>query len=173
MAKKATIEDFKSWIGNIGKFSRSPKNIEIVDDEGEGDGKGNWEQRFRVRIYTNTKRYGIIAVERSKDKGYLGCTASSRMPRAGETWTRGNDLADGPLTKKTWHAILGDIVSYEMVDLNMSKPKLIGEPDLPTTGYNEDGDCSQPSLGVDGLPEGDVPADDEPTGTVSSLDLPG
>lgn len=157
---KATIEDFKSWLGNIGKFSRTPRNIEVVTDEGEGYGNGVWSERYAVYIYTDNNRYTITARD-SNDSNYLGCTASNRKPRAGETWTRGNDLADGKLTKKTWHAILGDIVSYEMVDIHPSKPSYI--PDLPTA---DDGDCTGPSLGEDGLPEvPDIPADDEPVGT--------
>lgn len=153
MAKKATIEDFKLWLGNIGKFSRTPRNIEVVTDEGEGYGNGVWSERYTVRIYTDNNCYAITARD-SNDSNYLGCTASNRKPRAGETWTRGNDLADGKLTKKTWHAILGDIVSYEMVDLNISSSR--GVPDLPA---NDDGDCTGPSLGED-----DIPAVDEPTG---------
>lgn len=51
------------------------------------------------------------------DEGYLGCTSQCRKPRAGEQQHRGSDLHDGPLTPETWHRILADIVSYEMVVL--------------------------------------------------------
>lgn len=55
---------------------------------------------------------------RPPDAGYLGCIASSRKPRAGETWTRGSDLHDGDLNKETWYGILADIVSYESVKIH-------------------------------------------------------
>jgi hypothetical protein len=51
------------------------------------------------------------------DDGYLGCTSQCRKPRAGEQHHRGSDLRDGPLAAETWHGILADIVSYEMVML--------------------------------------------------------
>lgn len=59
--------------------------------------------------------------------GGLGCTASSRKPRAGEDWHRGSDLADGPLSEDTWRRILADIVSYEMVKVHVPKEPR-GEP---------------------------------------------
>jgi len=147
MAKKATIKDFKSWLENLGRFI-SHKNIEVVINEGDCDGKGNYDLKYKVRIYTDNNSYGIIAHE-TEDKDYLGCIASSRKPRAGETWTRGRDLADGPLTKETWHRILGDIVSYELVNVHKSTPKSM--PDLSVNSEDDVG----PSLGEP----------DEPTGT--------
>ncbi|GEM_PF-6920464 len=43
----------------------------------------------------------------SADENYLGCIASTHDKK-------GNDLADGPMTKLTWNAILADIVGYEV-----------------------------------------------------------
>lgn len=62
------------------------------------------------------------------DNGYMGCTSSSRTPRAGENWRRGSDLADGPLALETWNRILGDIVSHELVQLARKEPMVV-EPD--------------------------------------------
>lgn len=149
MAKKATIENFKSWLENLGKFP-SHKNIEVVINEGDCDEEGNYELKYKVRIYTDNNKYGIIARETNGNKGYLGCVASSRKPRAGETWTRGSDLADGPLTKETWYRILGDIVSYELVKVHKSTPEYIQD----SSSNSEDN--VGPSLGED---------DDDPTGT--------
>ena len=152
MAKKSvTIEEFKSWIGNIGKFSRSPRNIVVITDGGNGYGNDVWEHCYTVCFYTDNNCYHITACD-SNDSSYLGCSSSRRKPRAGEDRTRGSDLADGPLTKKTWHKILGDIVSYEMVDLSMSSSK--GVPDLPTV---EENCCDDPSLGEDDITEADEP----------------
>lgn len=118
---KATIKNFKTWVENIGRFM-SPKNIERVDDEGQCDDDGNYEFKYGVRIYTDNNVYKIVARETSGNQGYLGCVASSRKPRAGEKWTRGRDLADGSLTKETWYRILGDVVSYELVEVHRSTP---------------------------------------------------
>lgn len=78
----------------------------------------------RATIYTNTNRYTISyrvpSAPLDRD-GYLGCVAVSRTPRAGEDWCRGNDLHDGPFTAETWHRILADIVSYEMVKVHRPK----------------------------------------------------
>jgi len=46
---------------------------------------------------------------------YLGCAAGTRKPRAGEDWTRGNDLSDGAFTYKTWRKIKNDIIAHELV----------------------------------------------------------
>ena len=40
------------------------------------------------------------------------------LPRAGEDWTRGNDLPDGKLTKETWSSILRGIICYELEDVS-------------------------------------------------------
>ena len=53
--------------------------------------------------------------------GYLGCQGQIRKPRAGEDWTRGNDLPDGPYTKETWDKIIYAIIAYELV--KVVKPK--------------------------------------------------
>jgi hypothetical protein len=80
-------------------------------------------RRAHVEIWTDRTHYLITAHEAyaTEDVGmrsYLGCVASARKPRAGEDWTRGNDLADGELNPETWHRILADIVSYEIVKVH-------------------------------------------------------
>ena len=71
---------------------------------------------IRVKLYTKTNMYSIVA--RPNDKGgYLGCIGDCRTPRAGESWTRGSDLADGDFSKDTWIRILGDIIGYELVKI--------------------------------------------------------
>jgi len=73
-----------------------------------------------VCFYTEEHQYIIKAIERfdGDKKSYLGCQVSSRKPRAGEDWTRGNDLPDGPFERKTWDSILNAIVCYEVVKLS-------------------------------------------------------
>ena len=77
------------------------------------------DEGYNVRLYTDRHAYHIIAypLGRPNEKSYLGCTAKTRKPRAGESHCRGNDLADGLFTDETWHQILADIVSYELVPL--------------------------------------------------------
>lgn len=81
----------------------------MPDSEASGDS-------IRVRIFTENERYTIVATQ-----GYLGCTVSNRKPRAGEDWTRGSDLPDGELSRKTWERIKDRIVAYELV--RVAKPR--------------------------------------------------
>ena len=87
------------------------------------EGTGN----IRFKVYTNDHCYSITALVEQRTVGqyhtYLGCIASSRKPRAGEDWTRGNDLADGELSLETWNKILADIVSYELVGVHRQNAK--------------------------------------------------
>ena len=77
---------------------------------------------YEVIFYTTENEYHISARRpKNNDKGYLGCTCSSRTPLPGETWTRGSDLHDGLLTLETWVGILTDIVSNELVKLESQK----------------------------------------------------
>ena len=68
--------------------------------------------------------------------GYLGCIVSERKPRAGESWTRGNDLADGDFCEETWLAILRDIVKYEMVKIasKIVRKNIELSEDMPRVG---------------------------------------
>lgn len=110
----ATIKDLMSWIErDITRFSNSNNYIEIVPPSEHFD--------LKIRIYTDIHQYSIVAREQltsDSPRSYLGCMATCRKPRAGETWTRGNDLTDGELSFETWHSILGDIISYEMVKVH-------------------------------------------------------
>jgi hypothetical protein len=85
---------------------------------------GNAEQVINVKMYTETTCYSISAREPSSSddpNGYLGCISSSRKERAGEDWTRGNDLQDGPYNEETWKGILRDIVAFELVPLEIDE----------------------------------------------------
>jgi hypothetical protein len=76
--------------------------------------------RHTLTIFTDRTEYRIDVrlPSEGRPNGGLACMASARKPRAGETWTRGNDLPDGPLSLDTWHRILASIVSYEMVKVH-------------------------------------------------------
>lgn len=49
---------------------------------------------------------------------YLGCTASCRTVRPGESWTRGSDLPDGEFSRDTFDEIVRAVLAYELVDLD-------------------------------------------------------
>jgi hypothetical protein len=75
------------------------------------------EVYIRFRIYTRDNIYSIGARFRKNGKDYLGCTVSKRKPRAGEDWTRGNDLPDGSFNRQTWERIKDSIIQYELVKI--------------------------------------------------------
>jgi len=72
-------------------------------------------------FFTDQFKYRIYAIDRPNEGGYLGCQVSSRKMRAGEDWSRGNDLFDGPFMIETWFKILNSIVNYELVKLSEFK----------------------------------------------------
>jgi len=95
--------------------------VDIIHrQEGDAEVGENVVEKIKVRLFTNNNEY-IISACAPKDTancGYLGCIATSRKPRAGETWTRGRDLPDGKLCYATWLKILLRIVSYELVNIS-------------------------------------------------------
>jgi len=115
----------KGWIvRDICLFSRFEERIEEVELETEG--------RHRFRIYTENYIYSIDVTEPKdlqKPWGYLGCVVSSRKPRAGESWTRGNDLPDGICHEQTWNAIKNAIIRYELVKLAPKVQPVIDTPE--------------------------------------------
>ena len=121
----ATLKDFDNWLNNLARFGRINDHVEELNAEvGRKD--------RRVKIYTDVNYYAISVREPTLDKedGYLGCITSCRKPRAGEDWTRGNDLADGPLTEETWLRILSDIISYEMVKIHKPAEPVADTPEV-------------------------------------------
>ena len=98
-------EQLLKWISCFKNADMSYKRDICITEKGD---------RFILKLYTFENIYSIVA---TKDKRYLGCIYSSRKPRAGETWTRGGDLADGEYNDSTWFKILGDIIGTELVKI--------------------------------------------------------
>ncbi|MBA7620341.1 hypothetical protein ES703_27687 [subsurface metagenome] len=123
------VDELKQWVKDEICRGQFKKFVKVIEDSGEGGGAvgSEYEFRFRFNIYTETHRYRISALDRSSDEGYLGCTASTRKPRAGEDWTRGNDLPDGKFTKETWEHIKNAIIAYELVELAPKIERTIDE----------------------------------------------
>ncbi len=64
------------------------------------------------------------------DGGYLGCISCSRRWRAGEEHHRGSDLKDGPFTEERWHAIVADMLAYELVLIDRDLRTPVAPPSL-------------------------------------------
>jgi len=99
-------ETLRGWLEELACWG---KNKWLWQEEGEGDSINGAQERIGVHLYTDGHSYSILATA-----DYLGCTASTRKPRPGEQWTRGNHLADGKFSKVTWDRIIRDIVGYEL-----------------------------------------------------------
>lgn len=77
----------------------------------------NW---IGVNFYTNDHVYSInVHWKDTMKDSYLGCTASTRKNRVGETWNRGSDLPDGKYNDETWNEILRGIIRYEMKTIQL------------------------------------------------------
>lgn len=103
-----TMKDLQKWINK--DIPRSKCDVQLACGTVGGCNE------YKFYLYTDTNKYAIYANDES-ERGYLGCVAQSRKSRPGEDWFRGNDLPDGPLTKKTWDAIMLAIVRYELQDV--------------------------------------------------------
>jgi len=108
-------EQFIKWLKEICRWDRNDWFIKYIGEESSPGGKWN----ATVAFFTHNYKY-TIRVKIRPDRTYLGCGVESRIPRAGETWTRGNDLSDGIFTRKTWENIKNDIIAYELV--KVAKP---------------------------------------------------
>lgn len=119
----------KKWFHEDFRFSLWNENVQVARQEAYAKANSVWVARYDIILYTDSNSYRIGATIEEFDsirtKTYLGCISSSRKPRAGEDWSRGNDLADGKFDKDTWKQIVADIVSYELVKVH--RPK---SPDL-------------------------------------------
>lgn len=108
-------ENGRILIGWLREFSYfSDKVIEIVV---------NTEELLRIKIYTNDNSYQIVA-----KKHYLGCQASTRKQRPGETHTRGSDLPDGVFNRRILVRIMGAIVGYELKEIAVPQEPKVRPP---------------------------------------------
>lgn len=138
------MEDFDKWLKELVYPKEVEDFIEVLYDGGGGEvgpeEVPSVEREKRVAFYTDNHKYFIKAIEREGEKGYLGCGVSARKPRAGETWTRGNDLPDGPFTKETLDRIEKGIIAYELEQLSVRsvQPPISEDP----VGICGDADCN-------------------------------
>lgn len=104
------VTDLLSWIRRDFYRYSGEEHVDVLPAKASDSG-------LVVKLYTDVNVYTLTARDGGSDGGYLGAVGGSRKPRAGETWTRGNDLSDGPLSEETWSRIKNDIISFELVRL--------------------------------------------------------
>lgn len=106
--------DLYDWVKSITRYGDFEKFVRVThQDEG-----------VRVCLWTEENTYHICArLPAEGSDGYLGCIASARKPLAGEDWTRGNDLPDGPYSMETWHDIVNGMLAYELVKVKAQEPQ--------------------------------------------------
>ena len=122
------MDQFREWLKEICRLGEIGDFVNTIKGEGSPTTKGE-----SVYIYTRTNQYYIVSKQVKGEKGYLGCQVSSRKPRAGEDWTRGNDLPDGPFCRETWEKIKGAIIAYELVKIAKSPKPTRSLPNIPLT----------------------------------------
>lgn len=120
-------KQFREWLEEISRWGRVDWFVRWY----EGQNKPYSE---KVLIYTKTNEYAIVAKEHEDGHTYLGCVVSKRKPRAGESWTRGNDLPDGDFSRGTWKRIKDAIIAYELVKI--AKP--VRQEGVPETGPSKE-----------------------------------
>lgn len=108
---------FAIWLKTIIRYGNVDSQVLIFWDINRKDG-GN---HFTCVFYTNDHKYSIYGYEPTEKnpKGYLGCGATTRKPRVGEDWNRGNDLPDGSYSKETFDYIIRGILAYELKNLQL------------------------------------------------------
>lgn len=132
-----TIDDFEAQMRNDLRRWTSNGIEELPTPHLVVDGNDIVSKRWRIYTDINAYTFSASMGHPGSMRTYLGCISTCRKPRAGEDWSRGSDLADGPLSLETWHRILADIVSYEMVKIHKApaQPEIRGVADEspPTT----------------------------------------
>lgn len=101
---KAKCPEFYDWLKEISRFSKV-ENFVLPD----------YKNGIRIYFYTHNFKYSISArppqTKNKEDEGYMGCIVLTRKPRAGEDWSRGNDLPDGKYCYETWQKIKNAIIA--------------------------------------------------------------
>lgn len=92
------------------------------------------DEYARLKWYTRDSVIGVVVhlPTEKRPQGYIGATASSRAPNPGETWTRVNDLADGPYCKETWDRVVADAAFWDVLPLEVDLGGKKAAPDATT-----------------------------------------
>lgn len=112
-------QQLERWITELCFPADSKTLIHEISGYGSTSGSDGHAETYRqFSFFTTDHEYVITAKDVEGEDGYLGCQVSTRKPRAGENWTRGNDLPDGPFNRETWDRIIFGVVKYELVKLS-------------------------------------------------------
>ncbi len=116
--KIETLKEFPElydWLKELGRFRKLEDYIYISDHK---------KDEIRLKIFTKEHSYMIVVQLPSEEnpKGYLGTYSQCRKPRAGEEWTRGNDLPDGIYSKETWNNFKNCLIAHELVKVVRNSP---------------------------------------------------
>lgn len=112
-------EQFREWLGELDadRYGQA-MFVRITETKLEEVWNSNSIKDIKAVFCTTRNLYRITA-----KASYLGCIATSRVARAGETTLRGNDLPDGAFSEDTWRKIKDAILRYELVQLEpVSEP---------------------------------------------------
>ena len=148
----ALPQEFAEVVSWIQEICRGDVSTFVLCDHKEKDNRASFklftkEYKYNLSCRPNGFRHETVEagkiVGASNEPSYLGCTVQSRKPRAGEDWTRGNDLPDGKYSYKTWERIKNGILAYELVRV-VNKPSSVPEDpkemkdfDKPSLNYTE------------------------------------
>ena len=144
----ALPQEFAEVVSWIQEICRGNVDMYVLCDHKEKDNRASFllftkEHRYRIAARPNGFRSETVengkVTGASNEPSYLGCTAQSRKPRAGEDWTRGNDLPDGEYSYSTWNRIKHGILAYELV-------KIVNKPSYSPEDPKAMKDFSKPSL---------------------------
>lgn len=108
-SEKVSIKDVVSWVEDFFVNGEIEFSDIIVNEHKYGT-------TLSLSLFTERHKYNITVRDEESDSGYLGCVMSNRAPYPGETHTRGADLPDGPLNRKTWVSIMDAIIKMEKLD---------------------------------------------------------
>ena len=132
---KAEYPEFYGWLKQISRYGEVENHIILDYKNGIGvtfytkDNQYHISARlpneFRKHVIKEDKNGKVVSESNEPiNGGYLGCIVQTRKPRAGENWTRGNDLPDGKYSEETWRDIVNAIVAYELVKVVKPKEEL-------------------------------------------------
>lgn len=139
---KDDYPDLYEWVKSITQYGNYADFIAVEHDPSGKDSHPSM-RTVRIKFWTQEHWYGIRARLPNNSIGYLGCVVSSRKPRTGEDWTRGNDLPDGSYCEKTWRKIVNAILAYELSPISISQESIVVE-ETSTNPFQEfDFDKSQ------------------------------
>ncbi|KKM82923.1 hypothetical protein LCGC14_1314580 [marine sediment metagenome] len=113
----ASIEDLKTWFDrDLGRFAKWDTHILAEKPYAAGEIGKSEHVCYPFSFFTHTHKWRMVLINRAEPS--LMCNSDTRKPRAGEDWTRGRDMTEGPLNEETWRAFLAEIVSYEIIEIS-------------------------------------------------------